>query len=76
MNRVLGRLNELANAIAAGSATAAEPIPLNGVPAEVTPLVESMNGLIVRLRAVINAQKRFLADAAHELRTPLAAMQI
>jgi two-component system OmpR family sensor kinase len=38
--------------------------------------VEGMNGLIVRLRTAIDAQKRFLFDAAHELRTPLAAMQI
>ena len=76
MNRVLGRLDELANEIAARDVSAAEPIPLAGVPIEVTPLVESMNGLIVRLQAALDAQKRFLADAAHELRTPLAAMQI
>ena len=55
---------------------AREPIPLEGVPSEVTPLVASMNGLIERLRAALETQKRFLADAAHELRTPLAAMQI
>ncbi|MCC2109022.1 MAG: HAMP domain-containing histidine kinase, partial [Hyphomicrobiales bacterium] len=36
----------------------------------------SMNGLIDRLQAAVEAQKRFVADAAHELRTPLAAMQI
>ncbi|QGM48309.1 two-component sensor histidine kinase (plasmid) [Methylocystis heyeri] len=76
MNRVLGRLDELANAIAERSVSATEPIPLAGVPVEVTPLVESMNGFIVRLRAAAETQKRFLADAAHELRTPLAAMQI
>lgn len=55
---------------------AAAPIPLTGIPIEVAPLVESMNGLIVRLLAAVEAQKRFLSDAAHELRTPLAAMQI
>ena len=76
MNRVLGRLDGLANEIAARSASATQPIPLAGVPSEVAPLVESMNGLIVRLRLAIDAQKRFLSDAAHELRTPLAAMQI
>ena len=76
MNRMIGRLDTLAHEIAARSAMAKEPIPLDGVPEEVTPLVVSMNGLIERLRAAIEAQKRFLADAAHELRTPLAAMQI
>jgi len=76
MNRMLGRLDELAKEIAARSAAAKEPIPLAGVPSEVAPLVMSMNGLIDRLRAAVEAQKHFLADAAHELRTPLAAMQI
>ena len=76
MNRMLRRLDDLANEIADLSAMAREPIPLEGVPSEVAPLVASMNGLIERLRAALEAQKRFLADAAHELRTPLAAMQI
>jgi two-component system, OmpR family, sensor kinase len=76
MNRMVRRLNDLAEKIAARSATATEQIPLAGVPTEVKPLVESMNGLIGRLQAATEAKKRFLADAAHELRTPLAAMQI
>jgi two-component system OmpR family sensor kinase len=76
MNRVLRPLSEVEDDIAARSASTTEPIALAGVPSEVTPLVESMNGLIARLRAAVEAQKRFVADAAHELRTPLAAMQI
>ncbi|WP_296714480.1 ATP-binding protein [Rhodoblastus sp.] len=76
MNRMIGRLNDLAEDVAARSAKATEPIPIAGVPSEVKPLVESMNGLIARLQAAAEAQRRFLADAAHELRTPLAAMQI
>ena len=76
MDRMLRRLDALATEIAERSAMAPEPIPLAGVPSEVTPLVESMNGLIERLRSAVETQKRFLADAAHELRTPLAAMQI
>lgn len=76
LNRMLGRLDALARDLANRSAVAAAAIPLTGIPIEVAPLVESMNGLIVRLRAAVEAQKRFLSDAAHELRTPLAAMQI
>jgi two-component system OmpR family sensor kinase len=76
MNRMIRRLDVLAREIADRSALAREPIPLEGVPSEVAPLVASMNGLIERLRAAVETQKRFLADAAHELRTPLAAMQI
>ena len=76
MNRMLRRLDSLARGLADRSAAAAAPLSLAGVPVEVAPLVEGMNGLIVRLRAALDAQKQFLADAAHELRTPLAAMQI
>ena len=76
INRTLGRLNFFARDIAARGASAAAPIPLADIPTEVVPVVKSMNGLIERLRAALDAQKRFLADAAHELRTPLAAMQI
>lgn len=76
MNRMTGRLNALAESLATRGATATEPIALAGVPSEVRPLVESMNGLLARLRDSVEAQKRFLTDAAHELRTPLAAMQI
>ncbi|NEU14410.1 two-component sensor histidine kinase [Methylobacterium sp. BTF04] len=76
MNRVLGRLDHLVQNLAGRGATANGPLPSRGVPAEVAPLVEAMNGLIRRLQAALDAQKRFVADAAHELRTPLAAMQI
>ena len=76
MNRMLRRLDALEREIAERSAVATTPLPLDGAPAEVRPLVASMNGLIERLSAAVVAQKRFLADAAHELRTPLAAMQI
>ena len=76
INRTLERLNFFARDIAERGASAVAPIPLAEIPTEVAPVVKSMNGLIERLRAALNAQKQFLADAAHELRTPLAAMQI
>jgi two-component system OmpR family sensor kinase len=76
MNRLFGRLDALANDLAKRGVAGAEPISLAGIPSEVAPIVESMNGLIARLQGALAAQKRFLADAAHELRTPLAAMQI
>lgn len=76
LNRALRPLQAISRELAARSASATEPVALRGVPSEVAPLVESMNGLIDRLRAAVETQKRFVADAAHELRTPLAAMQI
>ncbi|MCE4224944.1 two-component sensor histidine kinase [Methylobacterium sp. C25] len=76
MNRILARLDGLARDLSERSATAAAPLPIDGIPVEIAPLVAGMNGLIVRLRAMIEAQQRFVADAAHALRTPLAAMQV
>ncbi|WP_439893235.1 ATP-binding protein (plasmid) [Ralstonia sp. 25C] len=43
--------------------------------AELKPLVDALNGLFARVRRGIEADRRFFADAAHELRTPLAAIQ-
>jgi signal transduction histidine kinase len=44
-------------------------------PAEVAPLVASLNRLLERVRASIESERRFTADAAHELRTPVAAVR-
>ena len=76
LGKLLGRLSSLATAIAARGAESLDPIPVSGVPLEVLPMVEAMNGLIVRLHKAMDQQKRFVSDAAHELRTPLAALQI
>lgn len=46
------------------------------VPRELLPLVDSMNGLLLRMRAAFEAQQRFVQDAAHELRTPLTAIKL
>ena len=76
MNRVLGRLDGLVRDLAGRSAAAADPLRMEGVLVEIAPLVEATNGLILRLHDALDAQKRFVADAAHELRTPLAAMRV
>lgn len=51
------------------------PIDESAAPAEVQPLVRAMNGLLERLSAALAAQQRFIADAAHQLRTPVAALK-
>ena len=76
INRVLARLNVLSVELAERSVGATAPIALDGIAGEVVPLAHSMNNLIVRLHDAVEAQRRFVSDAAHELRTPLAGMQI
>jgi two-component system sensor histidine kinase QseC len=52
------------------------PLEVADPPAEVAPLVASLNRLLDRVRASIERERRFTADAAHELRTPVAAIRV
>ncbi len=52
------------------------PLDESVVPTEVLPLVSSINDLLTRLKDSISTQKRFLADAAHQLKTPLAGLRM
>ncbi|MDI1298326.1 sensor histidine kinase [Methylotenera sp.] len=63
------------NELAQRSAQDLKPILLNSVPLEVSKLVNSLNGLIDKLNQAIHSQNRFIADAAHQLRTPLAGIR-
>lgn len=68
-------LTDIASQIARRSPTDLKPIA-EDAPQEVQPLVQSLNGLLRRLRTVQASQKRFVADASHQLRTPLSALQV
>lgn len=76
VGRGLRPLNAVAQAVTTRTADALEPLPERDVPAEVMPLVRSLNDLLGRLQRALDAQRAFIADAAHELRTPLTALQL
>ncbi|WP_407692768.1 sensor histidine kinase [Rhizobium herbae] len=76
VRRALARVSEVAD-----KASQIEPrrrgarLPVEGIPKEVAPLVIAFNGALDRLESEIKKRQRFLIDAAHELRTPIAIMQ-
>jgi two-component system OmpR family sensor kinase len=51
-------------------------LPLAGTPSELHPFINSINGLLARMRLLVDQQRRFVADAAHELRTPITALSL
>ncbi|MCM2295769.1 sensor histidine kinase [Rhodoferax sp.] len=69
-------LHQLEERIRARKPDDLSPIDAQIVPMEVAPLVESVNDLLLRLTDSIATQKRFLADAAHQLKTPLAGLRM
>ena len=69
-------LNQLEERIRARKPDDLSPIDAQAVPLEVAPLVYSVNDLLMRLKDSIATQKRFLADAAHQLKTPLAGLRM
>jgi len=69
-------LNQLEERIRARKPDDLSPLDDRAVPLEVAPLVSSVNDLLTRLKDSIATQKRFLADAAHQLKTPLAGLRM
>ncbi len=74
--RGLAPLNALQQRIRLRPSDDLSPIDDREVPEEVTPLVQAINDLLERQQSSLQTQKRFLADAAHQLKTPLAGLRM
>ncbi len=76
LRRGLAPLSRAADEVAARSAESLHPIALASQPPELHHLVGAVNDLMARLGQVLTQQRNFLADAAHELRTPMTALRL
>jgi two-component system sensor histidine kinase TctE len=76
LTRGVAPLNKLTQAIRDRKPHDLSPIDEADVPEEVQPLVASFNDLMGRLAASLQSQQRFVADAAHQMRTPLAGLKM
>jgi two-component system sensor histidine kinase QseC len=68
-------LRRLSGLLAGRAPQALEPVALEAAPSEMEPMIAALNGLLARIGAMVESERRFTADAAHELRTPIAAIR-
>lgn len=76
VTRLFRPLDELTEELRVAPAERHRPLATDGLPSEVAPLVEQVNGLLARQNELLELRKRFVSDAAHQLRTPLTALQL
>ena len=69
-------LQQLAQRIKKITPTKLEPIEMTYVPEELAPVKAALNGLLLEIDVLIEREKRWIADAAHELRTPLSILRV
>ncbi|OGT06840.1 MAG: hypothetical protein A2103_00240 [Gammaproteobacteria bacterium GWF2_41_13] len=75
VQKVIAPLKKIEREIANRSATVFNPIPTSHVPVEIIQLIKELNSLFYRLQQEFERNQNFSSDAAHELRTPLAALK-
>ena len=76
VSRALRPLDQLRRDIGQREMAQLHAVPLTDLPDEVAPLAQTLNQLLQRLDHLLAGQRQFLADAAHELNTPLAAIKL
>lgn len=75
IGRGLDSLDKVAEEVSSRAPTHLEPVNIKQIPEEIKPVIDELNKLFFRLKQGFEREKRFAADAAHELRTPLAALK-
>lgn len=75
IHRSVAPMRQLGLTLARRQPNTLEPLALDGAPAEIAPMVDALNGLFERIATLIESERRFTADASHELRTPIAAIR-
>lgn len=68
-------LRRLGRTLARREPQALSPVVIDGAPSEMAPMLDALNGLFRRIGELMESERRFTADAAHELRTPIAAIR-
>lgn len=76
VGRGLRPLEAIARAVRARDSVSLAPLSVGNAPTELAPLVGELNSLLTRLGSALALQRRFVADAAHELRSPLTALRL
>lgn len=76
INQSLAPVERMRRQVAERRAEDLAPLPQAGLPREVLPLVQELNQLFLRVDQAFSLQRHFVADAAHELRSPLAALKL
>jgi signal transduction histidine kinase len=74
--QTLAPLRRVADGVRARDVQSLQPLSTTGLPEEVAPLVQALNALLNRLAGSLDAQRAFVSDAAHELRSPLTALKL
>ena len=76
VDRTAASMAGLAGEVGRRSARALDPLPLDRIPGEMRPMVVALNDLLQRLDSAMTLQRNFIADAAHELRSPVTALKL